>query len=262
MFRNAVLKKIFVVFFLFVFVGTPFSASEDPRVMTDISSASFAVDIKLFDYREEGIENVDVKVFCVDLLTHDERLFFEGTADENGVLTLQTATDVYDVPELYDFVVRFKMGDQRFQKTFNGTSDYDALFEMLAEEKVFEGENASLFESEWVAFEKITTENYKIAKDSYISFCSARESIEISIETIPKGAEVYFNGHLIGRTPIDYFVYKDSEIIEDNLCLIEIIKEGYENETIEIDLDSEAYRDELMIFIDKEFELKKKGDSK
>ena len=127
------------------------------------------------------------------------------------------------------------------------------------EQQGLNGKNASLFESEWVAYSHEANKGGDhtncAANPEYCSKC-----IKLNIKTIPTNTQVYVNEVYLGRTPVEYTIRIDPIFNHNDHYIFRIHKDGYRDETFEVNINSEENREFKWIFVDKFIELQEIDD--
>src|SRR6056297_3307019 len=203
----------------------------------EISYAWFSMECLLENEIEETVANAQVQIYCVNLENWERELFFEGVSDSEGRVHLATVRDVYQVPEQFFFTLNVKTEDLYLSRNFSGTLDYDGMFEKLQTIIIPESENASLFESEWVAYKLEEDEVDKHVISVAGPKCYGR-CIFLYIDSIPINAEIYVNEVYLGNTPLEYSIPIESIFLDNDVYVFRIHKNGYEDEYFEVDINS------------------------
>jgi len=117
------------------------------------------------------------------------------------------------------------------------------------------GKNASLFESEWVAYKPEGNkdgDHMNYAMD--LEYCVT--SIQLDIDSIPIKSEIYVNEVYLWNTPLDYTIQVDSILSNNVRQNFRIHKNGYEDDYFEVDVNSEEDCELKGIFVDPFIELR------
>ncbi len=124
------------------------------------------------------------------------------------------------------------------------------------EQQGTDGKNASLFESEWVAY------NPEDNKDGdQMAFAKNLEyrikCIQLKIDSIPVNADIYLNEVYLGKTPLDDTIHVDSILSNNARLNFRIHKEGYLDAYFEVDINAGENSIPERLVVDQFIELRK-----
>lgn len=124
------------------------------------------------------------------------------------------------------------------------------------EQQGMDGENASLFESEWVAYNpEDNKDGDQMALATNLE-CRIK-CIQLKIDSIPISADIYLDEVYLGKTPLDDTIQVDSILSNNARLNFRIHLEGYLDAYFEVDINSGENSIPDRLVVDQFIELRK-----
>lgn len=221
-------SKILFVLLLLIICGCLFGSNYGVFNLLSIS-----VPGKIENQDGEGISDVDVSLYCLDMSSGREILFFSGNSQFKGELILESQTDTNNLPEQYAYKLLLKSKDFELEKVIDGNPDQNKLLSMLNPIVIDSEKSSSLFESTWSAsLDNIAGDKYRMNAYMQNKALVLDDVVYLTVKCNVE-ADVYLDNKLKGKSPLELTLQYKAEY---PVYYIRLFSEGYEEKTLVIDL--------------------------
>jgi len=247
-------KKFFPFLLLLILTTVTLFACDTVSGFSQLTEYNHAGEIRCRELKGEvtqkPAQNFEIELVCVELATGKEVPFLKGHVNGESGYHLLTACDFDSLPDHRLFKIHLRNLDGELwtsSRYLSDCSDEDNLYHQLYEvvKKIEQSEdiNASLFESEWVAYEEYQEPRIQtlvsevhVYEQRYVEMLSMPCEIQLDIQPIPEATVVFKETRVdIQSIPMDLEVVYLFEMTEMKFekPFFRSCKSGYENEIIE-----------------------------